>query len=215
MADIEEAFLNRDRKDKSAFKAPPFIPRRVLKDLGTEKLKGDRYFSREFMQQEWEKVWKKTWHFVMKASELDQAGAFYTHELGKESFLFVRGSDDEIRGFYNVCRHRGNRLCQVEEGVVDTFTCPYHGWKWNDDGSLKQVADPHFFKQFDEGIPEDELGLVPIKVDVWEGWLWFNMDSESCPLREYLGPIGEHLETYYFEDCTVLEYQSFECYANW
>jgi len=77
------------------------------------------------------------------------------------------------------------------------------------------VADPHFFKQFDEGIPEDELGLVPIKVDVWEGWLWFNMDSESCPLREYLGPIGEHLETYHFEDCTVLEYQTFEWNANW
>ena len=111
MADIEEDFLNRDQKDKATFKAPPFVPRRVLKDLGTGKLEGDRYFSHEFMQQEWEKVWKKTWHFVMKVSELDQPGAFYTPELGKESFLFVRGSDDQIRGFYNVCRHRANRIC--------------------------------------------------------------------------------------------------------
>ena len=94
MADIEADFLSSDQKDKSTFKAPPFVPRRVLKDLGTGKLEGDRYFSHEFMQQEWEKVWKKTWHFVMKVSELDQPGAFYTHELGKESFLFVRGSDD-------------------------------------------------------------------------------------------------------------------------
>ena len=85
MADIEEDFLSRDHKAKTAFKTPPFIPRRVLKDLGTEKIMGDRYFSHEFMQQEWEKVWKKTWHFVMKVSELDQPGAFYTHELGKES----------------------------------------------------------------------------------------------------------------------------------
>ena len=67
MADIEEDFLSRNQKVKAAFKAPPFIPRRVLKDLGTEKITGDRYFSHEFMQQEWEKVWKKTWHFVMKA----------------------------------------------------------------------------------------------------------------------------------------------------
>jgi len=215
MADIEEDFLSRDHKAKTAFKTPPFIPRRVLKDLGTEKIMGDRYFSHKFMQQEWEKVWKKTWHFVMKVSDLDQPGAFYTHELGKESFLFVRGSDDQIRGFYNVCRHRGNRLCQVEEGVVNVFTCPYHGWKWNDDGSLKQVADPQFFRQFDEGIPEEALGLVPVKIDVWEGWLWFNMDRDSCSLRDYLGPIGEHLETYHFEDCTVLDYQTFEWNANW
>ena len=59
MADIEEDFLSRDHKAKTAFKTPPFIPRRVLKDLGTEKIMGDRYFSHKFMRQEWEKVWKK------------------------------------------------------------------------------------------------------------------------------------------------------------
>ena len=81
MADIELDFLNRESAASSSFKAPPFIPRRTCKDLGTEKITGERYFSPTFMQLEWEKVWKKTWHFVMKASELDQPGAFYTHCL--------------------------------------------------------------------------------------------------------------------------------------
>lgn len=215
MAEIEADFLDRPLKDRSSFKAPPFIPRRKLKDLGTTTLSGERYFSSEFMKKEWEHVWTKTWHFVMQAAELDQPGAFYVHELGKESFLFVRGADDQIRGFYNVCRHRGNRLCQVDEGVMESFTCPYHGWKWNNDGTLKQVADPQFFRQFDNGIPEEDLGLVPVQVDIWEGWLWFNMDPECCSLKEFLGPIGQHLETYHFADCTVLDFQTFEWHANW
>ena len=70
MAEIEADFLDRPLKDRSSFRAPPFIPRRKLKDLGTTTLSGERYFSSEFMKKEWEQVWTKTWHFVMQAAEL-------------------------------------------------------------------------------------------------------------------------------------------------
>ena len=133
MAQIERDFLDREEPTERNFQAPPFIPRKKNVDLGLDLLDGKRYFSPTFMQAEWEKIWTKTWQLVTRVDELDEPGAFYVHELGKESFLFVRGDDNKIRGFYNACRHRGNRLCQTDSGVMESFTCPFHGWQWNND----------------------------------------------------------------------------------
>lgn len=215
MAKIEQDFLERSGPRGGDFKAPPFIPRIRNADLGLEKLAGERYYSPEFMRAEWENIWTKTWQLVARVDEFSEPGAFYVHELGKESFLFVKGDDGQIRGFYNVCQHRGNRLCQADHGVLETFTCPFHGWQWANDGSLKRVMDPQFFRQFDGGVPADELALSPVKIDMWGGWLWFNMDHDACPLAEYLGAPGTHLETYEFEKFHLIDYQTFEWNGNW
>lgn len=215
MAKIEQDFLERSSPRGGDFKAPPFIPRIRNADLGLEKLAGERYYSPEFMRAEWENIWTKTWQLVARVDEFSEPGAFYVHELGKESFLFVKGDDGQIRGFYNVCQHRGNRLCQADHGVLDTFTCPFHGWQWANDGSLKRVMDPQFFRQFDGGVPADELALSPVKIDTWGGWLWFNMDHDACRLAEYLGAPGTHLETYEFEKFHLIDYQTFEWNGNW
>lgn len=215
MAQIEREFLERPEPTERQFKAPPFIPRIKNADLGLEKLDGERYYSPAFMKAEWDKIWTKTWQLVARVDEFTEPGAFYVHELGKESFLFVMGQDRQIRGFYNICMHRGNRLCQADIGVLDTFTCPFHGWQWNTDGTLKQVSDPQFFRQFDKGIPTEELGLTPVKVDFWGGWLWFNMDGDAGPVDEFLGEPGRHLETYEFEKFTLIDFQTFEWSGNW
>ena len=215
MAKIEREILARENPRTGKFKAPPFIPRIKNADLGLEKLPGERFYSPEFMRAEWEHIWTKTWQLVIRLDELSEPGSFYVHELGKESFLFVMGEDHQIRGFYNVCQHRGNRLCQADSGVLDAFTCPFHGWQWAIDGSLKKVTDPQFFRQFDDGIPEDELGLTPVKVDTWGGWLWFNMDLDAGSLNDYLGEPGTHLETYEFEEFQLINYQTFEWNGNW
>ena len=215
MAEIERDLLAREAPTQRSFPTPAFLPRKQNVDLGLERLDGERYFSKEFMQAEWDHIWTKTWHMVWRAEEFAEPGAFYVHELGKESFLFVKGDDGEIRGFYNLCQHRGNVLCQADSGVMDTFTCPFHGWKWNNDGSLNKVAAPELFRQFDNGIPLDELALDPVKVEIWEGWVWFNMDLDACPLKEYLGEAGRQLETYEFEKFTLINYQTFEWHGNW
>ncbi len=215
MGKVELEFLNREHPRAGDFKAPPFLPRARTKGLGLERLDGERYLTKEFMQAEWDHIWTKTWQLVTRVEDFPEPGSFVVHELGKESFLFVKGDDGEIRGFYNNCQHRGNRLCQAESGVLDAFSCPFHGWQWNTDGSLKNVAAPEFFRQFDDGVPVDELGLPPVKVDFWGGWLWFNMDLDACSLREYLGDIGTHLETYEFEEWHLIDYQTFEWAGNW
>lgn len=215
MAEIERDIFEWPERTERSFHTPPFIPRVGNVDLGLERLDGERYFSPEFMQAEWDKVWTKTWQLVARVDDFAEPGAFFVHELGKESFLFVKGDDHEIRGFYNSCQHRGNRLCQADSGVLDTFTCPFHGWQWNNDGSLKKVAGPELFRQFDGGVPAEELGLPPVKVDVWGGWLWFNMDLDAIPVKDYLGEAGRQLEVYDFEKFTLINFQTFEWNGNW
>ena len=160
MAKIEQEFLAREHPTERAFQARPFMPRGPAHDLGLARIDGARFYTPEFMQQEWDSIWTKTWQIACRTAELATPGSYFVHELGKESFLFVCGDDNQIRGFYNVCQHRGNRLCQAERGELSHFTCPFHGWQWNRDGTLKQVADPQYFKQFAGGVPADELGLT-------------------------------------------------------
>lgn len=196
-------------------KTPTFLPRKPFPDLGAGLISAERYYAPEFMRREWTHLWTKVWNLGIREGEIPEAGDFVLHELGKESFIFIRGDDGVIRGFYNVCQHRGNRICHVRDGSVGVLHCPYHGWQWNIDGTLRAVADPQFFRQFDNGIPADELGLTPVRVQCWGGWVWFNMNPAARPLAEYLGEIIPHLEPYEFEKWHLVDYRTFEYECNW
>jgi len=206
-----EALKTTDR----IFEAPSFLPRKPIPDLGLEPIAAERFYTQEFMEQEWEHIWTKTWQIGLHEAELPEPGSFFTYEFGRESLLFTRDKNSVVRGFYNVCQHRGNVLCQSKAGEVDSFSCPFHGWEWHIDGTLKDVADPEFFRQFDGGIPVDDLGLAQVKTDSWGGFIWFNMDEDAMPLKEYLGEAGRHLESYEFEKRTYVNHQSFEWKGNW
>lgn len=214
MAKIEAEFLAA-RPSDSQYQATPFLPRKPIPDIGSARIDGERFYSPDFMRREWEHLWSKVWNIAIRESEVPTPGSFRVHDLGKESFLFVRGADGVIRGFYNVCQHRGNILCQAPEGDAKMFKCPFHGWEWNIDGTLKRVMDPEFFRQFDGGISPGELDLAPVKVGAWGGWVWFNMDPTARPLLDYLGEAGIHLETYELEKFQLVDYQTFEWAGNW
>lgn len=210
-----EAEFTRSPRTPGKWLAEPFLPRKPIPDIGSARIDGERFHSRDFMQREWDTIWTRTWNIGCHVSELEAAGDFRVHTLGKESLLFVKGEDDEIRGFFNVCQHRGNLLCQSREGAVMRFKCPFHGWEWNLDGSLRQVMHPQLFPQFRNGVPTDELALPALRVELWGGWVWFNMDLHAGPLTEYLGEAGRHLASYRLENYNLVDYKSFEWAGNW
>lgn len=215
MAKIEQRLIDELGPQRETTQAPPFVPRKPIPVLGYQRIDGDRFHSRDIMQREWDHLWTKTWHVACHASELAEPGEFRVHTLGKESLLFVRGEDDEIRGFFNICQHRGNILCQVDTGMVEKFTCPYHGWQWNTDGSLRLLSRPELFAQYKDGVPKGELDLPPIRTDIWGGWVWFNLDPHAIDLRDYLGEAGQHLESYELDKFQLIEHKSFEWNGNW
>ena len=216
MPDIEDDLVELAKQQAGRdYPTPSFLPRKPIPNIGLERLEGTRYFDPSFYEAEWEHIFTKTWQVAVHEDDLPENGSFFVYDLGRESFLFTRDKEGVVRGFYNVCQHRGNILIQAQEGIIDTFTCPFHGWQWHIDGTLKDVAAPELFRQFDDGIPVDELGLVPVRTEKWGGWYWLNMDDEAMPLKDYLSELGEHLEPYELDNWTLMDVQTFEWKGNW
>ena len=180
--------------------------------LGNKPILGDRYTSKKFMELEWEKLWTKVWQVAGLEQQLENPGDFFTFDFGPESILCAKGEDLKIRCFYNVCQHRGNQLVQIEEGNLESFDCAYHAWKFGLDGELKWVPDEEDFLQ---GSPCGKRNLVPIKTEIWQGFIFFNLDPKCKPLREYLSPIMEHLEDYPISDMIRTHWVSVEGDWNW
>lgn len=152
---------------------------------------GDRYYSKEFARLEWEKMWTRVWHVGARESQLEEAGDFAVHNFLHESVIMIRQNDGSIRAFYNVCRHRGNRLVMSEEGGVgEHLTCPYHGWKWNINGALDWVQDAEDFPQ---GNPCGKLRMKEVPCESWGGFVFYSFDPNAIPLMEYLDPIPKLL----------------------
>jgi Rieske 2Fe-2S family protein len=138
-------------------------------------LPGAAYHSDETYAVDKERVFYRNWVYVGRAERVGRPGAWLRVEIADESILVVRGKDDELRGFYNVCRHRGSRLCDDEQGEARThLRCPYHAWGYALDGSL--VTTPMIEK---DEIDRESTSLWPVHVDVWEGFVFVNLSHET------------------------------------
>ena len=179
--------------------------------LGTELIPKERYTSEAYMRLEWEHMWTKVWNMAGRESDIPNVGDYFTTELGSESFLIVRERPDKVRAFYNVCPHRGNQIRNPGMGHAESFQCAYHFFEFNLDGSKKFVPDEDTFTQ---GVPQ-ETALVEVPCDTWAGWVWFNMNPQAEPLRDFLGVLPEHLDPYHFEEQYIVQDKTIEWDCNW
>ncbi len=180
--------------------------------LRGDPIAGERYWSREFMEQEWQQMWTRVWHIGGRESQLLTPNSFITHEIGRESILMVRQGDGTIKAFFNVCLHRGNRLVPAETGKAPRFVCAYHSWAWRTDGSLAAARQREDFPQ---GDPCARMRLREIPCDTWGGFVWFNMDAACASLREYLHPIAEQIDPYQPEKWVRVLHLTAEVPCNW
>ena len=176
-------------------------------------LSKDRYISEDFMQSEWEGIWTKAWLFAGLESDLLEPGDFFIYDIGRESIVITRNDENEISAFYNVCQHRGNKIVTLESGSFSKVSCPYHGWTYGLDGTLEHVPDRELFK---EGVPCEEKSLKPVKVSVWAGLVFINMDENSSSLETFLGSIVDQLKPYKFEKMNLVKHQTVSLLeTNW
>ena len=176
-------------------------------------LSKDRYISEDFMQSEWEGIWTKAWLFAGLESDLLETGDFFIYDIGRESIVITRNDENEISAFYNVCQHRGNKIVTLESGSFSKVSCPYHGWTYGLDGTLEHVPDRELFK---EGVPCEEKSLKPVKVSVWAGLVFINMDDNASSLETFLGPIVDQLKPYKFEKMNLVKHQTVSLLeTNW
>lgn len=176
----------------------------------------DQYVSEDFYRKELATIWRKCWLWAGRASEIPNPGDYFVLNLpflDRTSILVVRGQDEEIRAFYNVCQHRGGRLAYYERGSAPALRCTFHGWTYRLDGTLAAVTFDETFCDFDRSA----RGLRPVSVDTWGGWVFVNLDpTPRWPLREYLSPLPDALSDYLEKEPWVWEWGRkglFKC--NW
>jgi len=183
-------------------------------ELSGRSISGDRYWRPEFAQKEWEALFPRVWQIAGRVDQIPQPGDYVTYQIGRDSVLAVRGSDGEVRAFFNVCQHRGNQLVTAEVGSLagGDLQCAYHGWQYNDAGTLFAVPDEDDFPQ---GSPCGKRNLVEMPSDTWAGFIWFNMDPDAAPLREWLDPVAGHLDAYRMQDMKRTHWVTVEGNFNW
>ena len=189
-------------------------------ELSTGPTNYDDSTSPAWYELEREAIFQKTWLNVGRVEQLTRTGSYFTKELDAAgtSIIVVRDSDGEVRAFHNICRHRGNKLMWQDfpgeevSGSCRQFTCKYHGWRYNLDGTLNFIQqEEEFF-----GVDKNDYPLASVQCDVWEGWIFVNLDPTNIEsLRDYLGGLGKGLEGYPFHELTQVHKYRAEIGANW
>lgn len=148
-----------------------------------------RYTDPRFHELERDRVFGRTWLFVGHESEWPVSGSYRLMTRSGAPIVVVRGEDSTLRAFYNACRHRGAPVTRDDCGTARRLTCQYHSWSYGTDGVLKAVPDARSFKDLDT----DDLGLVPVRCETWDGWVFVNEDEHADPLLDFLGPVADQM----------------------
>jgi len=175
-------------------------------------LSADRYISPAFMDREWEGMWTRSWLLAGLECDAREPGDYFVFDIGRESILVTRTDTGALSAVYNACQHRGNRIMTNERGSVQAIACPYHGWTYELDGTLKQVPDA---ERFTQGLPCDQLSLKPVQVEAWAGMVWINMDLDARPLSDFLGVVMDQLAPYRLQNMSLVSDQTVCLDANW
>lgn len=184
-------------------------------ELGKGPVSTEPCISPEFFERERHQIFRRHWINMGRVEEILGAGEYFVRELDicKVSILVVRGNDDKVRAFHNVCPHRGNTLVLDERGQCPgRFGCGFHSWAFTPEGKLAYVPDEENFFDLDKS----QLGLTEINCDVWEGFIFINLAPEpEETLREFLGGVATQLDGAGFERMRLLKTYKVEEAANW
>lgn len=186
---------------------PPDLP-------GTHYLDNRIFIDETIFQEEQERILSKVWQFVCHESEIPRPGDYRRTSIAGKPLIVVRGTDGQIRGFYNICRHRAAEVVREESGNARSFTCFYHHWNYTLEGNLRSVAKAEGYVK--AGLDKCQLGLVPVRAESIAGLVFMCLDDDCEPLKDFLGdsilPVIEPLSTVPME---VFHFHKAVVHTNW
>ena len=189
-----------------------------LAEMVTEQLKKpgfaiDPYFYRSHVTYQWEleQVIYKSWIYAGHVSQIPNKGDYFLFEIGEDSIIVSRDGNGIVCALHNICRHRGARVCEEKIGNSKSFVCPYHGWVYDTDGALKLAREMESL----EGFSRKDYGLKKVRLEVFEGMIFINCDSEAADFRAPLEKMKVQLGAYDLESAKIAERKVYEIDANW
>src|SRR5437016_6278758 len=168
--------------------------------------------SPQVFAQEQERIFSRQWLCVGHQSQLAKPGAYVVQEIAGESLIILRDQKGQLRGFYNVCRHRGTRLCEEKSGQLrETIQCPYHAWTYGLDGQL--LGAPHMDKV--ESFDKADHSLHPVNLGLWEGFIFVNLSEKPMPLEQAFAPLAGKFTHWNLPRLRLAKRIEYDVRANW
>lgn len=168
------------------------------------------YLADEIFDYEIKKIYFNQWLMVDHLSRIPKQGDYFLFNVEKESLIIIRGRDDVVRAFYNVCTHRGSRICLEEEGNKKLLVCPYHAWSFDSEGQLKAAR---FMS--DDFNPKD-WGLRLCHLRIYSGLIFVNFAlGDPDNFEEFVEPLNPYLNLHKLEDAKVAYRKKYPVKANW
>src|SRR5262245_39384327 len=189
-----------------------FQPTATSFKAGSRTMPGESYTSERILAEERERIFARGWNCAGRSTRLAQAGDYAIVEVAGESIIVVRGKDGRLRAFFNVCRHRGTRICMEPSGRFgETIQCPYHAWTYGVDGRL--VGAPHM--QDVEGFDKADYPLHPAAIAEWEGFVFVNVAPDPQPFEAAWSTMAGRLARYALQSLAVGHRVRYDVRANW
>ena len=187
------------------------IPLAAVRDLAhASTLPAPLYFAPATFDEEKTRLFSTTWQLVGHTRQAANPGDYFTFDLAGEPLLIVRGDDGQVRGFYNVCRHRaGNPASGC--GTRKLFRCGYHGWTYKLDGKLLVTPEFDGVEDFD---PAD-FGLTEVRLGIWFNLIFVNLDADADPLEDALGQLPVQAERFDFCNMKFSSGRTYDMKCNW
>jgi choline monooxygenase len=175
-------------------------------------LPSELYLEPAVLEREKERIFARTWQLVARADELARIGDFVPATIVDEPIVITHGLDGELRGFYNVCRHRAGQVA-LTRGNRKSLQCRYHGWTYGLDGALRACPE----MEGTEGFRKADFGLVPIRVARWGPFVFANLDPDAPPLDQFMGAIPDEVARagYDVDSMRLVERRDYVIECNW
>lgn len=151
------------------------------------------YEDADLFKEEMERIFRRTWVWVAHDSELPDKGSFKLSNVGLEPVIVVRDRKGVVHVLVNRCRHRAATVCEVKKGKTSSFQCPYHGWGYGLDGSLRALPYP---EQYGDDFSKDSHGLLRLRTESYAGMIFATFNEEIEPLADFLGPVRKWIDLF-------------------
>lgn len=180
---------------------------------GAMTLPQEYYTSAQVLEAEVERLFRERWLWVVRANEIANAGDYYLFDRFGESIIITRDKAGKVRGYFNVCRHRGTRICSEPRGrFKETIQCPYHAWTYAaSDGRL--LGAPHM--QEIEDFDKSAWGLHQAAVHEWNGWVFVSLSRQPAPFERAFGRVLERFDRFDLSTLVPVGRREYDVRANW
>ncbi len=168
--------------------------------------------SEEIFAEEQKRIFAAQWVCVGHQNDIPATGSYFLGDVAGESVIIVRDQSAAVRAFYNVCRHRGTRICQEHKGYFgQTIQCPYHAWTYGLDGRL--AGAPHMEEC--DGFDKADYPLNKVSVGLWEGFIFLNLAESPTPLETAFAPLAEKFSHWNLPKLRSAKRIEYNVRANW